>query len=50
MGGEPMKSATNMLGGPVVDILRRADLLDHAAHQTAIWSAMDIASSWSCVT
>ena len=30
IGGEPMKSATNRAGRPVVDLLRRAELLDHA--------------------
>ena len=30
IGGEPMKSATNIDAGTVVDLLRRAELLDHA--------------------
>ena len=30
IGGEPMKSATNMRRRPVVDLLRRAELLDDA--------------------
>ena len=30
IGGEPMKSATNMRGRPIVDFLRRAVLLDDA--------------------
>ena len=31
IAGAPMKSATNTLRRPVVDLLRRAELLDHAA-------------------
>ena len=35
---------------PIVEIERRADLLDASARSTTILSAMVIASTWSCVT
>ena len=48
--GEPMKPATNLLVGLVVELERRADLLDAARRSTTMRSAMVMASTWSCVT
>ena len=45
-----MKLATNVFAGPRVDVLGRADLLEHAPAITASTSASVIASTWSWVT
>ena len=46
----PMKPATKGVAGAVVDLVRRADLLDAALDITTTRSASSIASSWSWVT
>ena len=47
MVGDPMKPATNLFLGSMVEFERRADLLDAPLVER---SAMVIASTWSCVT
>jgi hypothetical protein len=50
IGGLPMKPGDEAGGGAVVQLLRRADLLDHAVFITTTRSASVIASTWSWVT
>ena len=45
-----MKPGDEHVRGRVVQLVRRADLLDHAGFMTAIRSPIVIASTWSCVT
>ena len=48
--GLPMKPATNLLRGRVVQLLRGADLLEQALLMTAIRWPIVMASTWSWVT
>jgi hypothetical protein len=50
IGGVPMKRATNVLAGRLVELDRRAILLDPPRLSSTTRSAIDIASTWSCVT